>query len=70
MLVLGGALSLFNAVFGVGVSIGIPFTQSNVTVAGSIGTKDKVVEALPNYTDRLVSRTSLTSIRPRETPTG
>jgi len=48
--VLGGALSLFNAVFGLGVSIGIPFTQSNVTVAGSIGTKDKVVEALPNYT--------------------
>lgn len=50
VLVLGGALSLFNAVFGLGVSIGIPFTQSNVTVAGSIGTKDKVVEALPNYT--------------------
>ena len=50
VLVLGGALSLFNAVFGLGVSIGIPFTQSNVTVAGSIGTKDKVVEALPSYT--------------------
>lgn len=50
VLVLGGALSLFNAVFGLGVSVGIPFTQSNVTVAGSIGTKDKVVGALPNYT--------------------
>jgi hypothetical protein len=47
--VLGGALSLFNVVFGLGVSIGIPFTQSNVTAAGAIGTKDKVVEALPNY---------------------
>lgn len=46
----GGALSLFNAVFGLGVSIGIPFTQSNVTVAGSIGTKAKVVDGLPNYT--------------------
>lgn len=50
VLVLGGALSLFNAVFGLGVSIGIPLTQSNVTVAGSIGAKDKVVEALPSYT--------------------
>jgi hypothetical protein len=47
---LGGALSLFSGVFGLGVSIGIPFTQSNVTAAGAIGTKDKVVDALPNYT--------------------
>lgn len=54
VLVLGGALSLFNAVFGIGVSVGIPFTQSNVTAAGSIGTKAKVVDALPGYTrDRL-----------------
>jgi len=50
VLVLGGALSLFNAVFGLGVSIGIPFTQNNLTLAGSIGTKDKVVEGLPSYT--------------------
>jgi hypothetical protein len=50
VLVLGGALSLFNATFGLGVSIGIPLTQSNVTVAGSIGTKEKVVAALPTYT--------------------
>ncbi|HEY6201770.1 MAG TPA: hypothetical protein VI056_01890 [Candidatus Limnocylindria bacterium] len=50
VLVLGGALSLFNAVFGIGVSVGIPFTQSNVTAAGSIGTKDKVVSGLPSYT--------------------
>lgn len=49
VLVLGGALSLFSAVFGLGVSVGIPFTQNNVTVAGSIGAKDKVVEALPSY---------------------
>jgi hypothetical protein len=54
VLVLGGALSVFSAVFGVGVSVGIPFTQSNITAAGSIGTKDKVEGALPNYTrDRL-----------------
>src|SRR5436309_15641840 len=46
---LGGVLSLFNAVFGLGVSVGIPFTQSNVTVAGSIGGKEKAADALPNY---------------------
>src|SRR5687767_3725239 len=50
VLVLGGALSLFNSVFGLGVSVGIPFIESNVTVDGSIGTKDKVVGALPSYT--------------------
>jgi hypothetical protein len=51
---LGGVLSLFNAVFGLGVSVGIPFTQSNVTVAGSIGGKDKAAGALPSYAkDRL-----------------
>ena len=49
VLILGGALSLFNAVFGVGVSARIPFTQSNVTVAGSIGAKDRAVDALPTY---------------------
>ena len=46
---LGGALSLFNGVFGLGVYIGVPFMQSNVSVAGSIGTKAKIAEALPAY---------------------
>ena len=51
---LGGLLSLFNSVFGLGVSVGIPFTQSNVTAAGSIGTKAKIVDGLPSYArDRL-----------------
>lgn len=50
MLIVGGALTIFSAAFGLGVSVGIPFTQSNVTVAGSIGLKDKVVDALPSYT--------------------
>ncbi|MEK6208108.1 MAG: hypothetical protein AABM32_10750 [Chloroflexota bacterium] len=45
----GGLLSLFGSVFGVGLSIGIPLTQSNVTVAGSIGTKAKITEGLPTY---------------------
>jgi hypothetical protein len=47
--VLGGALSLFNVVFGLGVSVGVPFTQNNVTAAGSIGAKDKATDALPSY---------------------
>lgn len=50
----GGLLSLFGSVFGLGLSIGIPLTQSNVTVAGSIGTKAKITEGLPTYVrDRL-----------------
>lgn len=51
MFLLGGALSLFGAVCGLGVSVGIPLTQSNVTVAGSIGAKDKVTTGLPSYAD-------------------
>jgi hypothetical protein len=47
---LGGLLSLFGTVFGLGVSVGIPFTQSNITLAGAIGTKAKVVDGLPGYT--------------------
>ncbi len=47
--VFGGALSLFNGVFGLGLSAGIPFTQNNITVAGSIGAKDKALDGLPSY---------------------
>ncbi len=47
--ILGGALSLFSSVFGLGLSVGIPFTQSNVTVAGAIGTKTKILDGLPGY---------------------
>ena len=51
---IGGLLSLFNVVFGLGVSVGVPFTQSNITAAGSIGGKEKAPGALPAYVkDRL-----------------
>lgn len=51
---LGGLLSIFGSVFGVGLSVGVPFMESNVTVAGAIGTKTKITEGLPSYTrDRL-----------------
>ena len=51
VLTVGIVLSLFNAGVGVGVSVRIPFTQSNVTVAGSLGAKDKAVGSLPAYTE-------------------
>jgi hypothetical protein len=71
--VLGGALSLFNAVFGLGVSVGIPFTQSNVTAAGSLGSKEKAADALPSYAkDRLggnqnfINNTTTLTVGPAE----
>jgi hypothetical protein len=51
VLTVGIVLSLFNAGVGLGVSVRIPFTQSNLTAAGSIGAKDKAVGALPSYAD-------------------
>jgi len=51
VLTVGILLSLFDAGVGIGVSARIPFTASNVTVAGSIGAKDKTVKALPDYTE-------------------
>jgi hypothetical protein len=49
VITIGIVLSLFNAGFGLGVSARIPFTQSNVTVAGSVGQKEKAPDALPVY---------------------
>jgi hypothetical protein len=51
VLTVGIALSIFNAGVGVGVSVRIPFTPSNITIAGSIGAKEKAVGSLPDYTD-------------------
>jgi hypothetical protein len=49
VLTAGLVLSLFNAGIGIGVSARIPFTDSNVTIAGSVGKKDKAADALPRY---------------------
>jgi hypothetical protein len=51
VLTVGILLSLFNAGVGVGVSVRIPLTQSNLTIAGSLGAKDKTARALPAYTE-------------------
>jgi hypothetical protein len=50
VLIVGIALSLFNIGIGVGASVRVPFTQSNLTLAGTIGAKEKTVAAMPNYT--------------------
>ena len=49
VLTLGLLLSLFNADIGIGVSVRIPFTDSNLTIAGSVGKKEKAADALPRY---------------------
>jgi hypothetical protein len=51
VLTVGIVLSLFNVGIGVGVSVRIPFTSSNLTVAGSVGAKAKAVGALPGYVE-------------------
>jgi hypothetical protein len=50
VLIVGIALSLFNTSIGVGLSVRVPFTQSNLTLAASIGAKEKTADALPGYT--------------------
>ena len=69
----GGLLSLFGAVFGIGLSIGIPLTQSNVTAAGALGAKTKISEGLPSYVrDRLagnqnfINQTGTVTVGPAE----
>ena len=56
VLTVGLLLSIFNAALGIGVSIRVPFTQSNLTVAGSVGEKDKTVSALPEYVQGRVGK--------------
>jgi hypothetical protein len=51
VLTVGILLSLFHAGIGIGLSVRVPFTSSNVTIAGAIGAKDKLVRALPDYTE-------------------
>jgi hypothetical protein len=51
VLTVGIGLSLFNVDIGLGLSVRVPFTESNLTVAGSVGAKQKATETLPNYLD-------------------
>lgn len=49
VLTAGLLLSVFNSTVGIGVSLRIPLTSANITVAGSVGKKDGAVDALPAY---------------------
>ena len=49
VLTLGLLLSLFNTDIGLGISVRVPLTDSNVTVAGSVGKKDHAADVLPGY---------------------
>ncbi len=51
MLTVGILLSLFNVGIGIGASVRIPFTESNLTIAGVVGAKGKAVAAFPSYPD-------------------
>ena len=73
VLTVGIVLSVFNAAIGIGASIRIPFTDSNLTVAGSVGQKQKAAESLPGYVqDRLggnqnfINQTTTLTIGPAE----
>ena len=51
VLTVGIVMALFNLAVGVGISLRVPFTSANFTIAASIGQKDKAVAALPSYTE-------------------
>lgn len=57
VLIVGTVLALLNLAFSIGVSVQVPFTRSNITVAGSIGDKDKAADVLPDYTHGRVAGT-------------
>lgn len=49
VLTVGLVLTLFNTAFGIGVSARVPFTGSNLTIAGSVGKKELAADVLPAY---------------------
>ena len=69
----GLILSLFNLAIGLGASVRIPFTSSNLTIAGSVGTKNKAPEVLPGYSrgrlggnQNFINQSSTLTIGPAE----
>ncbi|HET7465477.1 MAG TPA: hypothetical protein VFL29_02310 [Candidatus Dormibacteraeota bacterium] len=49
VLTVGIVMALLNVAISIGISIRVPFTEANFTVAASIGEKNKAVAALPPY---------------------
>jgi hypothetical protein len=58
VLVVGIALALFGSNLGIGLSVRVPFTESNLTWAGSVGSKDLAVDTLPGYVEQKVGDNS------------
>jgi hypothetical protein len=46
---------LFGTNLGIGVSVRVPFTESNLSVAGSVGSKELAIDTLPNYVEQKVA---------------
>ena len=55
VVVVGIILAIFGTNLGIGVSVRVPFTESNLTIAGSVGAKEMAVDTLPNYVERKVA---------------
>ncbi len=51
VLTVGIIMALLNVAVSVGISIRVPFTSANFTIAAAIGEKNKAVAALPSYTE-------------------
>lgn len=50
VITVGLLLTLFNLAIGIGASIRVPFTSDvNITLAGTVGARDKAPNALPPY---------------------
>ena len=50
MLTVGILLAVLHLVVAIGISLRIPFTPANATLAAAIGTKQEVADAMPAYT--------------------
>jgi hypothetical protein len=55
VLVVGIILAIFSTNLGIGVSVRVPFTESNLSVAGSVGSKELAIDTLPNYVEQKVA---------------
>jgi hypothetical protein len=73
VLTAGLVLSLFNTALGIGASVRVPFTSSNLTIAGALGPKTKAPDALPGYVrgrlggnQNFINHTSTLTIGPAE----
>ena len=55
VVVVGIILAIFGTNLGIGVSVRVPFTESNLSVAGSVGSKELAIDTLPNYVEQIVA---------------